>query len=433
MKKYFTILVGVILSSFVANAQTTIYDGETNIPGGWSIGGGFGTGYDEGPNGADCHKGEGWKLYVSGEMDIMNEGVPNPIVSGVNLTDKVVRQIRNTHGEGWAGAGLDISSYNVNISLTNKFSVLINKPIEGNVSMEINGAGGQTVSQNYTTPGQWQKLTFTFDPAQFTGHPTTLLIHPHDQGSFSGNIVTYWDEVTMYDALNIPTVIYNGNEKIGSPTAPGFFADGYWSPNGDLSDILQNSPFPNLFKTGINTSDNVMRFIRAKDGRSWCGLGIGGQNINVASTPEFSVMINKPVSGKVGMKLEGAGSQEIYADYTTPGQWEKLTFTFDPAQFTGNPNTIIIFPHFEDTNLSGQNLADHMPVYIDNVTMGAISTFTNVATTSANAISYKIYDLSGNYVDDKINKLNKGIYIKKILFDNGNIESVKLIIKNQKY
>jgi len=282
-------------------------------------------------------------------------------------------------------------------------------------------------------PGQWQKLTFTFDPAQFTGHPTTLLIHPHDQGSFSGNIVTYWDEVTMYDALNIPTVIYNGNEKIGSPTAPGFFADGYWSPNGDLSDILQNSPFPNLFKTGINTSDNVMRFIRAKDGRSWCGLGIGGQNINVASTPEFSVMINKPVSGKVGMKLEGAGSQEIYADYTTPGQWEKLTFTFDPAQFTGNPNTIIIFPHFEDTNLSGQNLADHMPVYIDNVTMGAISTFTNVATTSANAISYKIYDLSGNYVDDKINKLNKGIYIKKILFDNGNIESVKLIIKNQKY
>lgn len=427
MKKYFTLLAGLLLITFVAKAQTVIYDGETNVPGFWSIGGGFGSGYNEGPNGADCHQGEGWKLYVSGKLDIMNEGVANPDVSTVNPTDKVVRHIRNPHGEGWAGAGLDISSFNIDMTQTTKFSVLINKPVEGNVSMEINGAGAQTVFQYYNTPGQWQKLEFTFDPANFTGHPTTLLIHPHDQSGLTGNIAVYWDEVTMYDASNNATVIYNGNDAIGSATVPGFFGDGYWGPNGDLNNILQDLPFPNLNKSGINTSNNVMRFLRAKDGMSWCGVGLGGLDIDVNSTPEFSMMINKPIAGRVGMKLEGAGSQEIHMDYTTPGEWAKITFVFDPAQFTGHPNTLVIFPHFEDTNIT--NLADHTPMYIDNITMGSLTTSdVNLIPDNAKPVSYKIFSITGAFIGDDVKTLSNGVYIQKTLYDNGMVKASKIMI-----
>ncbi|MEI6554109.1 MAG: hypothetical protein WCL70_00815 [Paludibacter sp.] len=424
MKKYFTFIAGILLSVFLSNAQTVIYDGETITPDFWDLGGGFGATYSEGPNGADCHQGEGWKLYVSGKMDIMTEGIANPLVSDVNPTEKVVRFVRAKNGEGWAGAGLDISSRNIKDNNINKFSILVKKSMEGNVTMKLEGNGvfAQQQTQLYNTPGQWQRLTFTFDSPSFSNNPATLLVFPHDQGGLTETIVTYWDEVTMYSAIDEATVIYNGNDPIGTPG----FIDGYWGPNGSLSD-LETDVFPNFDKSGINSSDHVIRFIRAKDGRNFCGMGLGGQNINVTTAITFSLMINKVVSGRVGMKLEGAGSQEVYADYTTPGQWAKLYFTFDPAQFTGNPNTIIIFPHFEETDLSGQNLIYHTPMYIDNVVMNDTVTGVNSPNQNRLPVSSKFFDLTGNYLGTEKSILPNGIFIVKTLFDNGTEENRKLI------
>jgi len=417
MKKYFTLLIGALLTTFLVNAQSlTIYDGETISPDFWDLGG-------NPPNGASSPAGEGWKLNVSGKMDLLAEGLANPFSTGLNTTEKVVRSVRAKDGEGWAGATLNISGLNLNIGQTNKFSILVFKEIEGNVSMKIEGAGSEEVTAFYNTPGQWQKLEFNFTGSNFTGSPTTLLVFPHNQGSLSESIIVYWDEVTMYDASNNPTVIYNGNDPVS-----GSFIDGYWGPNGSLNNLCTDV-FPNLSKSGINTSNHALRFLRAKDGESWCGMGLGGLNINVANTPEFSLMINKAVSGKVGIKLEGAGEQELYAEYTTPGEWAKLTFTFDKNNFTGNPNTMIIFPHFEDTK--AVNLTDHQVMYIDNVTMKDTSTSVSDLEQKNAAVSYKIYGLSGNYIGDEVIELSNGIYIKKTQYDNGAIESTKLIISNK--
>jgi|GEM_PF-3733901 len=400
-------------------AQTVIYDGETTSSDFWDIGG-------NPPNGVDCHAGESWKLYVSGRMDILTEGVTNPATSSVNPTTNVVRFVRAKVGEGWAGASLNVSSLNLNINQTNKFSVLVNKPVEGNVTMKLEGAGSQEVNAYYNTPGEWQKLEFTFNASNFTGLPTALLIFPHNQGGLTENTVVYWDEVTMYNASNNnPTVLYNGD---GPETLS--ILDGYWGPNGDLNN-LQTDLFPNLYKSGINTSNHVMRFLRAKDGKSWCGIGLGGQDLDVANTPVLSLMINKPISGKVGMKLEGAGDQELYADYTTPGQWAKLNFTFDPARFSGHPNTIVIFPHFEDTDLPGQNLPIHMPVYIDNVTKSSgIPTEATELTQKGEPVSTQIFTISGEYVSKKTNNLSDGIYIRKSLCSDGVVRVSKIVVKN---
>ncbi|MDD3322369.1 MAG: hypothetical protein PHS59_13100 [Paludibacter sp.] len=416
MKKYFTLLLSLLLISFATTAQTTIYDGETFSPDFWDLGG-------TPPNGADCPAGEGWLLNVSGKMDLLTEGLSNPFSTGLNTTEKVVRSIRAVNGEGWAGASLDVTALNLNISLTNKFSILVYKEIDGNVTLKLDGAGSQEVTVNYSTPGQWQKLDFTFDAANFTGSPTSLLVFPHNQGGLTETIITYWDEVTMYDASDNPTVIYNGNDPVS-----GFFVDGYWGPNGSLNNLCTDV-FPNLSKTGINTSNHVLRFLRAKDGESWCGIGLGGLSIDVVSTPEFSLMIYKSVAGRVGMKLEGAGAQEVYADYTTPNEWEKLTFTFDATQFTGNPNTLIIFPHFEETNIT--NLSYHTPMYIDNVTYKDTSTSVSFPTEQLVPVSYQVYGLSGNYITDNIFKLKNGIYIKRTVYENGEIKSSKLIINKK--
>lgn len=430
MKKNITLIIGTVLSFTTTFAQNVIYNGETTIPDFWDIGGGYGTDYDQGPNGADCHKNEGWKLYVSGKMDIMTEGITNTEVGGINPTAKAVRFIRAINGEGWAGAALDVSSRNIKDNYINKFSILVKKPVQGNVTLKLEGnvATPQQQTQLYNTPGQWQKLTYTFDASSFSGNPATLLVFPHDQGSLTETIITYWDEVTMYSASDVPTVIYNGDVALGSETAPGFFLDGYWGPNGSLSD-LQTDVFPNLYATGINTSAHVMRFLRAKDGKSWCGMGCGGRNINVTTHNKVSVMINKAVAGRVGCKLEGAGSQEVYADYTTPGEWAKLIFTFDPALFTGNPSTIVIFPHFEDTNLS--NLAGHTPMYIDNVESMETGTGLTEVQQAQNVLSTEYFSITGQQMGNRSEVLSSGIYIQRNKLENGQVTNRKIQILNR--
>jgi hypothetical protein len=172
-----------------------------------------------------------------------------------------------------------------------------------------------------------------------------------------------------------------------------------------------------------------MRFIRAKDGKSWCGIGCGGQNINVSTHNKVSIMINKAVAGRVGCKLEGAGSQEVYADYSTPGEWAKLIFTFDATKFTGNPNTIVIFPHFEDTDLS--NLSAHTPVYIDNVE--SMETGTGLADVQKNVAvrSSEFFSLTGQWMGTRRDVLSAGIYIQRDLLENGLTTNRKIQIINR--
>jgi len=118
-------------------------------------------------------------------------------------------------------------------------------------------------------------------------------------------------------------------------------------------------------------------------------MGLGGLSVDVAATPVVSLMIYKAVAGRVGVRLEGNGAQEVYADYNTPGEWARLTFTFNSNNFSGNANTLFIFPHFEETNLI--NLADHTPMYVDNVILRSASTLSSDYFRSAT---------SGNWADN---------------------------------
>jgi hypothetical protein len=412
MKKHLAIFVSALFIVLSTNAQITIYDGESIIPDFWDIGG-------NPPNGASSPSGEGWRLNVSGKVDILTEGLVNPFSTGLNTTEKVVRFVRAQNGEGWAGTVLNVAGFNLNIATTNKFSLLVYKEIAGNVTLKLEGAGSEEVSSYYNTPGQWQKLEFTFNAANFSGSPTTMIVMPHNQTPLSETIITYWDEVTMYDVSNNPTIIYNGNNPVS-----GYFLDGYWAPNGSLNNLMTDF-FPNLSKSGINTSSHVMRFLRAKDGLNWCGMGLSGLSVNVATTSVVSLMVNKAVTGRVGVKLEGNGAQEVYADYNTPSEWARLTFTFNSSNFTGNANTLIIFPHFEETNMV--NLADHTPMYVDNVILRSASTLSSDyfrSATSGNWANNSSWQSSYNNSDWFSASGIPGVLASSVNIQNGHLITV---------
>jgi hypothetical protein len=112
----------------------------------------------------------------------------------------------------------------------------------------------------------------------------------------------------------------------------------------------------NPSKTGVNTSAKVAKTNKSGAGiETWGGAAfpIGG-TINFATGAKtFSMDVYSTVAGKATFKVEqGAqGPAERPVAYTTPGEWQTLTFNFD----TLNPDykQIVIFMGFDtkDTNV----------------------------------------------------------------------------------
>ena len=123
---------------------------------------------------------------------------------------------------------------------------------------------------------------------------------------------------------------------------------------------------PNPDKSGINTSDNVLKF-KVNDGADpWAGAFSDSyapfeitQNSHM-----ITMMVWKSVISPVGFKVEGSTNggpvTELKVSNTLTNQWEKITF--DLSALVGfSYNRIVILPDFPDTRISGTT------AYIDNI------------------------------------------------------------------
>ncbi|MFA9391569.1 MAG: T9SS type A sorting domain-containing protein [Prolixibacteraceae bacterium] len=86
----------------------------------------------------------------------------------------------------------------------------------------------------------------------------------------------------------------------------------------------------NPLQEGLNTSDHVAG--AAVSGGEWDGFVIALPGaVQFTYSHEFTMLVYAEVEGIVGMKLEkteAAPEVIVWADYTTPLEWQKVTFTF---------------------------------------------------------------------------------------------------------
>jgi len=120
-----------------------------------------------------------------------------------------------------------------------------------------------------------------------------------------------------------------------------------------------NSPFggssfsvvANPSKTGVNITDNVGMTQKAADGQTWGGItfNVGG-TIDFAPTVQtFTMDVWCAVAGTAMFKIEGSPTQGVVENpvlYTTPGQWQTLTYTYTDR----NPDysRVVIFMGFNN-------------------------------------------------------------------------------------
>ncbi|MDR1973666.1 MAG: hypothetical protein LBQ31_03215 [Bacteroidales bacterium] len=131
-----------------------------------------------------------------------NASTINPLQDSVNqsaLCASITRRNEDIDegGKWWSGGAL-WNFANIDPAKYGSFTIKVLKPVAGRVQFEIQRAGEQDkeiVKVDYTTPGQWQELTFVI-PTNRTAMIDNILvgIHDADPGTFE-TAKMYWDEI----------------------------------------------------------------------------------------------------------------------------------------------------------------------------------------------------------------------------------------------
>lgn len=138
--------------------------------------------------------------------------------------------------------------------------------------------------------------------------------------------------------------------------------DTLWTQFANAGDAAENFTLVvNPDKTGINTSDNCIKFIVLDNADPWVGAWSDVGNINITSENYMlHMMVYKDVVSPVGMKVEGGGDPiELKVANTTTGAWELISFDFTAA-IGATWTRLVVFPDFPETRTAG-SLA-----YLDN-------------------------------------------------------------------
>ena len=312
-------------------------------------------------------------FYGANDLKVVN----NPHLAPENGSLKV-GEYTDPSGGGteFAGIGYEFA-VPTNLSLYNHLSVQVWAPFD-NVPFlfKLEGGSGPAIEIFDTLPegNRWYKFDIDFSGAIGTQH-TKLIIFPNVLSPTGGG--TYF-----IDNVRWARAAYSGcivdHETVPTTLDFKYFANGHLEAEAYEFEVV-NNPNP----SGINTSAQVGKFVKASDGFPFAGM---------YSSPDLESPIDfkgvKTVRAKVLMdhignfavKLEGSSTGapdlEIIVANTLINQWEELTFNFAAAPDNAEYRRLTLF--FDLTiDATGVDVTS----YFDDIVIGAgecgsVSTFT---------------------------------------------------------
>lgn len=219
-------------------------------------------------------------------------------------------------------------------------------------------------------------------------------------------------------ALNAQTMVISNGEDIGI---------NWWQAGSTAVEYVDWHP-----KTG-NPSAKAMTIWISNNSDAWSGGGLSGLNIDVQIYKTISVLVYKNVTGTVRLELQdGTKNYFVSADYTTPGEWQKLNYTI-PSEM-GNITTLLIAP-FIDYNLS-TIVGEQSRCFWDDVVVSSQTTGLSNTMTAKEIVKTEIFTMTGKHLttlngDQRVpySLLIKGMFILKQTDIEGNISCSKISIK----
>lgn len=329
------------------------------------------------------------------------------------------------------------------LSIRNQLTIKVWSPAIVPMLFKLEGGTAAPVEifVDVTEANTWVEYVIDFSGAADTDHPS-LAIFMNAGNVQAEQLIYYLDDISWNRAPYTACV--------ADFESPDFSLDGWgYFPDGDDNPGVAFVENPN--KSGINTSDTVGYFFERGNGsQPWAGmfnaLDAPIQLPNDNKTIKMKVL--GPVAGTIVMKLEGGSldpnnTGDTPAEYTTPGEWQELTYDFttspgpvpDDAQYA----TLTLIPnigeiptvdqdwYFDDIQIASavcnQSTGIFSPVKVDQLSIAPNPVIDQLlVTNSGNVDRFAIFNTLGQRLklvqttgqtafNINVDDLQKGMYV----------------------
>lgn len=309
-------------------------------------------------------------------------GTSSSIVADpTNAENMVARTVKTAGAETWGGTTVGgIIGFGTQIPFTasaTKMSVRVWSPDAGiTVRLKVEQAGVPQVSvetdATTTVANGWQTLVFDF-ANHATGTAALNLANSYNKasiffnfnvaGAVAGEKIYYWDDMAFGAGAAGPP----------GPTFPVTMEDA----SIDWAGIVTNfsggelTRVENPSKTGINTSDHVLKMVK-NAGDTWGGAFFSlGQTVDLNESTEFTLKVWSPRAGAIlSFKLENDANTVSFEQnrvITVANEWTELTYDFSAANRAGvYSRVVLIF----DNGTVGDG-SENFTFYVDDINQTA--------------------------------------------------------------
>lgn len=161
----------------------------------------------------------------------------------------------------------------------------------------------------------------------------------------------------IYTILTILTITTGFSQALHTVDFEASGVGSDWSWTGAEGGVIEHADNPS--KTGINTSDKVMKLTKGT-GPNWAlaFTASDGEFTVDANNAVMKIMVYKPVASNFCFKIEGGTALELCVANTQVNTWEELTFDFT-SEIGKTFNKLVVIP---DNAASGAGVH-----YFDNM------------------------------------------------------------------
>ncbi len=299
---------------------------------------------------------------------------PNPVGDTSMYCVEFIRPGKTNGGEAYSGFWSAVPVA-VDVTVNKYVHVKVWKTRISPVKFKLQGGtdgDSEIFSMNpQTKMNEWEEIVFDFTAKTGT-YPIVAFMPDFEDPLVQVNDLTmYFDDIYVNNdpAVESAPVQMIENWEVIPMTM---------MINDPLTDMSSMTAFtPNPDKSGINMSDNVVKFVRDKDGLIWGGFfadNITGviDSIDLTTNKFIHVKVWKPRISALHFKVYNGkgGSTEIPSKYlqTKTNAWEDIVFDFRTK--TGKYSGISFMPDFNDP----VNLSENDTIYFDDIVLNNDST-----------------------------------------------------------
>jgi hypothetical protein len=172
---------------------------------------------------------------------------------------------------------------------------------------------------------------------------------------------------------------------------------------------------------------NVFKLVSVSTGNGWQGAEVlfTGSKIRLTTDKTMKVDVYSTQAFSILAKAEvGATASATSANYTTPNQWQTLTFNFavprdNTAAANGDYGKVAFFPNWKSDNTGFNIPPANFTIYVDNITGVKISTAPDFAPpvaptpTAPNAQVFSIFGDTGGFTNKWVSDYSFGGFLGK--------------------